>query len=149
MAYTKKLSASNFTGSTYPYPKGRVLTGVAISRTTNPFSLYFGCYSEEEAVGGMGLLQISATYAGAKKELLNVTSNKKKVFGGTLLLLKDFAEECGHITNSPDPQRSVATSQALHSPVNPGDVAGIIGNCCGFKSACQLLLPTIILMHFL
>lgn len=114
-------------GALYPYPVGKVLTGVAIERVANPFTLYFGCYSQTAGVGGLGMLQVTATYAGATKLILNVTSDSSKVYGGTLFLLSDLERECGMETTPPALQ--YPTSQKLQA-----DACGVIASSSGFTA---------------
>ncbi len=86
-------------GDIYPYPLGKVLTGVAVASARDPFAVYFGCYAEEPGVGGLGLILISASYAGASKQLFSVKSGSEngastKMYGGALFLMEDYHTEC-------------------------------------------------------
>ena len=60
-------------GQTSPLPYGHVITGVAIANTAEPLAVYFGCYSDQTTVGGMGMVRVSSI--GSKQVRLMVTSH--------------------------------------------------------------------------
>lgn len=81
------------TGSIIEEDLKRTVTGVAISDTTDTLSIYFGCYANSAATGGVGLMRISKH--GLDYQLYPVQSGGTSVYGGSLFLAES-TDTCLH-----------------------------------------------------
>lgn len=123
----------------------RTLTGVAISDTDATLSVYFGCYADAPATGGIGLIRMKNH--GLTKELYQVKSGSHKVFGGALFIAETVDNGCNYdgleacsMTSTGSNIQTISTTNELNT------VGNVICGDLPLLSACAKTHVSIIMV---
>ena len=84
------------------------ITGVAIADVDQTLSVYFGCYGELAASGGVGLVRIRRH--GLLYYVYSVTSSNSPVFGSNLFLVPRQAAGCNVLAELTSTTTSTSTT---------------------------------------
>lgn len=124
------------------------ITGVAIADTTEALSMYFGCYADLQATGGVGLVRISRH--GLDKQIYPIKSGSHRVYGGYLFLSDTVDVSCDYSTSSSHgqdktssetPAYTIGSIPAVSSPQGGESLPNI-------SLASQIHMGTTVLMAF-
>ena len=87
----------------------QTLTGVAISDTSEALSIYFGCYADFQATGGLGLVRIN--HHGLNKQIYPVKSGSHRVYGGYVFISDSVDAWCDYTTSISQSQTKAYTQE--------------------------------------